>query len=316
MSSGRQLARTFNSEGLRRLARSRLPRPIFDYLDGGSDDERTLRRNVDAFTDYELIPDDLNDVSKIQTATTLFGRQVAMPLMLSPTGLTRMFHPLAEPAVARQAERHGVLYALSTMGTTRIEELAGISAGPKVFQIYLFRDRGLTEEFIARCAQSIKIRPADRAGRRPESKRLDDVAATTNAAITDDVRARTHGRPDGGDLVHGRRRSVELPAAMVGDDQAGCTMVDRPFGVGRIQHPLDGDGPAPLARQPLEIAPGDGAVELMADIIEQAHWATRERVDPVADVGQIEFPAGQGRQRPTRVKRKRHEGIDRQLWRQ
>ena len=155
MSSGRQLARTFNIEGLRRLARSRLPRPIFDYLDGGSDDERTLRRNVDAFTDYELIPDVLNDVSKIQTATTLFGRQVAMPLMLSPTGLTRMFHPLAEPAVARQAERHGVLYALSTMGTTRIEELAGISAGPKVFQIYLFRDRGLTEEFIARCRAAL-----------------------------------------------------------------------------------------------------------------------------------------------------------------
>src|SRR5687768_16048341 len=119
MSGGRQLAREFNVEGLRRRARSRLRRPIVEYLEGGSDDERTLARNVGAFADYELIPDVLNDVSNIRTETTLFGLQVAMPLMLSPTGLTRMFHPLAEPAVARPAERHGLLYALSTMGTTR-----------------------------------------------------------------------------------------------------------------------------------------------------------------------------------------------------
>ena len=151
MSKGRKLSRAFNVEGLRRLACSRLPRPIFDYLDGGADDERTLRRNTDAFADYELIPDVLADVSSIRISTRLFGREVAMPLMLSPTGLTRMFHSLAEPAVARPAERHGLLYALSTLGTTRIEELAEISKGPKVFQIYLFRDRGLTAEFIARC---------------------------------------------------------------------------------------------------------------------------------------------------------------------
>ena len=146
-----RLDRANNIADLRRLARRRLPRPIFDYIDGGADDEVTLRRNMSAFATLELVPDVLTDVSTLRTATTLFGQPAAWPVMLGPTGLTRMFHDEAEHAVARAAARHGLPYSLSTLGTTRIEALAGAFAGPRLFQIYIFKDRGLTAEFVARC---------------------------------------------------------------------------------------------------------------------------------------------------------------------
>ncbi len=149
-----QLRRANNVADLRLMARRRLPQPIFDYIDGGADDEWSLRRNVTAFADYDLVPDVLNDVSSIRTETRIFGQPSRWPLMLSPTGLTRMFHGHAELAVARAAARHGLLYSLSTMGTTRLEDLAQAYAGPKVFQIYIFKDRGLTAEFVARCREA------------------------------------------------------------------------------------------------------------------------------------------------------------------
>ena len=150
----KSLKRANNIADLRAMARRRLPRPIFDYIDGGADDEISLKRNAAAFADYELIPDVLNDVSRIESATTLFGQQVKWPLMLSPTGLNRMFHIDAELAVARAAARHGLLYSLSTLGTTRLEDIAKAFAGPSVFQIYVFKDRGLTSEFVARCKEA------------------------------------------------------------------------------------------------------------------------------------------------------------------
>ena len=150
----KSLARANNIADLRILARRRLPRPIFDYIDGGADDEVTLRRNVSAFSEYELVPEVLNDVSRVTTATRIFGEPVNWPLMLSPTGLNRMFHRDAELAVARAAASHGLLYSLSTLGTTRLEEVADAFGGPKVFQIYVFKDRGLTAEFVARCKEA------------------------------------------------------------------------------------------------------------------------------------------------------------------
>lgn len=146
----RRIMRANNIADLRSLARRRLPRPIFDYIDGGADDEITLGRNASAFPRYEILPDVLTDVSRIRTETRIFGEPVKWPLMLSPTGLNRMFHGDAELAVARAAESHGLLYSLSTLGTTRIEDLKAFN-GPKVFQIYVFKDRGLTAEFVARC---------------------------------------------------------------------------------------------------------------------------------------------------------------------
>jgi len=148
------LARAHEIADLRAFARRRLPKPIFDYLDGGADAERSLHRNASAFDGYEIIPDVLTDVSTIRTAATVFGQKTDWPLILSPTGLTRMFHSAAEPAVATAAGRHGLAYSLSTMGTTRLEALTPFASSPLLFQIYIFRDRGLTREFVARCKQA------------------------------------------------------------------------------------------------------------------------------------------------------------------
>jgi L-lactate dehydrogenase (cytochrome) len=145
------LLRCHNVADLRRMAKSRLPAPMFHYIDGGSDDEWTLRRNTTAFDDYELLPNYLRDISAIDLSTTLFGQKIAWPVFLAPTGMSRLFHHEAEPAVARAAQKFGTFYTLSTMGTTRIEEIAAQGAGPWMYQIYILKDRTLTSEFVERC---------------------------------------------------------------------------------------------------------------------------------------------------------------------
>jgi L-lactate dehydrogenase (cytochrome) len=138
----------------RRIARRRLPAPVFHYIDGGADDEWSMRRNTEAFNDYELQPAHLSDVSSVDLGTTLFGRPIEWPLLISPTGASYLFHRDGEPAVARAAGKFGMPYCLSTVGTTTIEDIAAIGDHPKVFQIYVFRDRGLTREFVQRCRQT------------------------------------------------------------------------------------------------------------------------------------------------------------------
>ncbi|MDB5714355.1 MAG: alpha-hydroxy-acid oxidizing protein [Sphingomonadales bacterium] len=145
-----KLARCHNIATLRDRAIGRLPRPVFDYIDGGAEDEIALKESVSAFDDLRLMPRTLVDVSALDLGTTLFGRRISMPLMLAPTGLTRLFHPEAELAVARAASAAGLPYCLSTLGTTTIEDMASQTSAPKLFQIYIFKDRGLTEEFIER----------------------------------------------------------------------------------------------------------------------------------------------------------------------
>lgn len=153
-SRARKLTECNNIADLRRLARRRLPAPMFHYIDGGADDERALARSVEAFADYDLLPRHLRDISKIDTSVTLLGQRLAAPLVLSPTGMSRLFHHEAEPGVARAAHAAGLLYALSTMGTTRIEDIASQGPGPWMFQIYVLKDRGLTREFVRRCKAS------------------------------------------------------------------------------------------------------------------------------------------------------------------
>jgi L-lactate dehydrogenase (cytochrome) len=133
------------------MAQSRLPAPMFHYLEGGADDEWSLRRNTAAFDDYELIPNYLRDISTIDPSVTLLGQRISLPLLLAPTGMSRLFHHQAEPAVARAAQKFGLYYALSTMGTARIEDIAAQGSGPWMFQIYILRDRELTREFVERC---------------------------------------------------------------------------------------------------------------------------------------------------------------------
>lgn len=135
----------------RDLARRRLPAPIWHYLDGGAGDERTLERNTAAFADYELWPRPLTDISTISLATRVLGANLSMPLFLASTGMSRLFHHDREPAVARAAASAGTMYSLSTVSTTSIEDVAKSCVGPKLFQIYVFKDRGLTRELVARC---------------------------------------------------------------------------------------------------------------------------------------------------------------------
>ena len=134
----------------RRVAKRRLPAPVFHYLDGGADDELTLARNTDAFGDYELLPSQLSDVSNVELRSTLFGQDVDWPVMIAPTGASKLFHGAGEPAVARAAEKFGMVYSLSTLSTATIEEVAAATAGPKAFQLYIFKDRALTEQLVRR----------------------------------------------------------------------------------------------------------------------------------------------------------------------
>jgi L-lactate dehydrogenase (cytochrome) len=146
----RRLRRCVSVEDYRRVAKRRLPRGVFDYIDGAAEDERTMVRNVDAFARYEFQPRVLRDVSNLDTSVSILGRPASMPLIIAPTGYTRIAHSQGELAVARAAARAGIPYSLSTMGTRSIEDIAAVSASDKWFQIYTWRDRPLVEELVAR----------------------------------------------------------------------------------------------------------------------------------------------------------------------
>lgn len=148
----RKLARAANVRDLRRIAHKRLPRGVFDYIDGAAEDELTLARNSHAYRRLEFSPDVLRDVSKVDTSTTILGSRVAFPLVLAPTGFTRMAHPQGELAVSRAAERARLPYTLSTFATRSIEEVAGVSNGDLWFQVYVWRDRGLVAEMLERAS--------------------------------------------------------------------------------------------------------------------------------------------------------------------
>lgn len=148
----RRLDRAANVEDLRRVAKRRLPRGIFDYIDGAADDERSLGRNSSAFSDIEFRPNVLRDMSSVDTSATLFGSRIELPLVLAPTGFTRIAHSQGELAVARAAARAGIPYSLSTMGTRSIEDVAEVCGGPKWFQVYTWRDRGLVSDLVERAA--------------------------------------------------------------------------------------------------------------------------------------------------------------------
>lgn len=138
----------------RRIAKRRLPTPIFHYMDGGADDEVTLARNTQAFDAYELLSSQLSNVSSIDMKSTLLGQAIDWPVMISPTGASKLFHGDGELAVARAAAKFGMIYSLSTLATTTIEAAAAATEGPKLYQLYIFKDRGLTQEWIDRCRAS------------------------------------------------------------------------------------------------------------------------------------------------------------------
>ncbi|SFP14838.1 alpha-hydroxy acid oxidase [Qipengyuania nanhaisediminis] len=149
-----RLSDCHNIDDFRKLAKARLPWPVFDYIDGAADDELTKARNTSAFDNVDLVPDVLAGVGKIDTSCTIMGRKSALPLMLSPTALQRAFHRDGERAVALAAEKFGLWFGISSLATHSIEEIAGLTSGPKLFQLYVHKDKGLNASMIERCQES------------------------------------------------------------------------------------------------------------------------------------------------------------------
>ena len=143
-----------NFEDFRKLAKKKLPSPIFHYIDGGADDEITLNRNTSSFNDYDLIPNVLNDVSNVDISTTILGEKIDFPLFPAATAMHRLYHHEGERASAKATEKMGTIFGTSTMGTVSIEEIAKVNKGPKLFQLYIHKDRGLTDNLLERCKKA------------------------------------------------------------------------------------------------------------------------------------------------------------------
>ncbi|GAA2782418.1 alpha-hydroxy acid oxidase [Saccharopolyspora taberi] len=151
----RRLARAHSIGDLRSIARRRTPRAVFDYTDGAAEGETSLLRARRAFRNVEFHPSVLRDVSDVDTTTTILGRPSALPFSLAPTGFTRMMNHEGEPAVARVAEKAGIPYALSTMGTTSLEDTAAAAPDArKWFQLYVWRDRAASRDLVQRAKEA------------------------------------------------------------------------------------------------------------------------------------------------------------------
>ena len=139
-----------NFRDFRKLAKKKLPSPIFNYIDGGADDEVTLKRNTDSFDQCDLVPNVLAEVGSPDLSTKIFGKKIDLPVFLSPTAMQRLYHPDGDKASARAAEKYGTFYSMSSMANTSIEEISNISSGPKLFQLYVHKDKSITDDLIDR----------------------------------------------------------------------------------------------------------------------------------------------------------------------
>lgn len=146
-----RLTDCYKTDDFRRLANKRLPAPIFHYIDGGSDDESTLRRNTSAFDSVDLVPDVLTGVEQVDLRTKVLGRTLDMPLIFSPTAMQRLFHSDGEHAIAAAAASFGTLFGVSTLGTRSIEELGASNDAAKLFQVYIHKDPAMNADLISRC---------------------------------------------------------------------------------------------------------------------------------------------------------------------
>jgi L-lactate dehydrogenase (cytochrome) len=139
-----------NFHDFRELARLRLPRPIFDYIDGAADDEVTYRRNTASFERCDLVPEVLRGVASVDLSVTVMGQKLAVPFYCSPTALQRLFHHRGERAVAAAASKHATMFGVSSLGTVALEELRAAYSTPQMYQFYFHRDRGLNRAMLQR----------------------------------------------------------------------------------------------------------------------------------------------------------------------
>jgi L-lactate dehydrogenase (cytochrome) len=139
-----------NFHDFRELARRRLPSPIFDYIDGGADDEITLRQNTASFERCDLVPNVLRGVEALDISVRVMGQKLAMPVYCSPTALQRLFHHQGEKAVAAAAAKYGTMFGVSSLGTVSVEELRKTYPTPQAYQFYFHKDRGLNDAMMQR----------------------------------------------------------------------------------------------------------------------------------------------------------------------
>jgi L-lactate dehydrogenase (cytochrome) len=154
-STRRRLAACYDVADLRRVAKRRIPRPVFDYVDGAADEELAVARNAAAFRSWRFLPRVLADVDVVDTSVTVLGSALPVPLALGPAGYTRMLHPDGESGAARSAAQHGLPYTLSTMAATGIEELSAAVSGASSdlwFQLYILKDRVQAADLVSRAA--------------------------------------------------------------------------------------------------------------------------------------------------------------------
>ncbi|WP_269520481.1 alpha-hydroxy acid oxidase [Alteromonas sp. BMJM2] len=148
------LSNCHNYHDFRKLAQKRLPGPIFNYIDGGADDEATMRRNSESFQSCDLIPNVLTGVKEIDLSVEVMGQKLALPVYLSPTALQRLFHHQGERATAGAAEKFGTMFGVSSLGTVSMEEIAKKYDTPQVYQFYFHKDRGLNRAMMERAKES------------------------------------------------------------------------------------------------------------------------------------------------------------------
>jgi L-lactate dehydrogenase (cytochrome) len=149
-----RLADCHNFHDFRRLAKRRLPGPIFNYIDGAADDETTYRRNTEAFERCDLVPNVLRGVASVDLSVTVMGQKLVLPFYCSPTALQRLFHHAGERAVAAAASKFGTMFGVSSVGTVSVEELRKAYPGPQVYQFYFHKDRGLNRAMMRRAKEA------------------------------------------------------------------------------------------------------------------------------------------------------------------
>jgi L-lactate dehydrogenase (cytochrome) len=145
-----RLGNCWNFHDFRRLAKRRLPAPIFDYIDGAAEDEVTYRRNTAAFEACDLVPHVLRGVGNVDLSVTVMGQKLSLPVYCSPTALQRLFHHQGERAVAAAAAKYGTMFGVSSLGTVSLEELRKAHGTPQVYQFYFHKDRGLNRAMLQR----------------------------------------------------------------------------------------------------------------------------------------------------------------------
>ena len=139
-----------NFSDFRKLAQKKLPGPIFHYIDGAADDEITYKRNTAAFDEVDLVPNVLRGVENVDMSVSVMGQKLNMPIYCAPTALQRLFHHEGERAVARAATKFGTMFGVSSLATVTVEDIAELAPGPKLFQFYFHKDRGLNDALLER----------------------------------------------------------------------------------------------------------------------------------------------------------------------